>query len=432
MDPIARTEAEKLWNCTQEDERIPIWLDCDTGHDDAFAILLAAKCPKFSLLGVSTLHGNSSCDNTTKNSLSVLEAIGRRDVPVYRGATKPFCREAVYAPAYHGETGLDGTTLLPEPIQKAETGISAVEAMYQALINTPKGTAWLTATGALTNVALLLAVHPDIASHLGGLSIMGGAVGGFFTNAPMGMIKERVQLSKDLSKMLPGGLHDHPDMPIEEVAQMFHKLGIIQETNDRTNALLNEVRNYYGNWTPVAEFNIFLDPEAANCVFSNTELAGKTTLIPLDISHQVLADKDVLQMLAYGYENKTESKKPTTLRALFMEIITFFAFTYLKEAGMEAGPPLHDPIAVAAALAPGIFDDHDGERFEVDVVTEGENAVFRRRRDNRRPGQCGRTVVRAVEKGRPGVRIPRSLNTGVFWSFVDFALLGAEMTSPLA
>jgi len=69
---------------------------------DAFAILLCAHNPRLDLLGVSTVHGNASLANTTKNSLSVLEAIGRRDVPVYPGAAKPFCREAVHAENIHG------------------------------------------------------------------------------------------------------------------------------------------------------------------------------------------------------------------------------------------------------------------------------------------------------------------------------------------
>jgi uridine nucleosidase len=64
--------------------------------------LLAGLCPRFKILGISTVHGNSSLENTTRNTLSVLEAIGRRDVPVYPGVAKPFCREAVHAPSIHG------------------------------------------------------------------------------------------------------------------------------------------------------------------------------------------------------------------------------------------------------------------------------------------------------------------------------------------
>ena len=88
-----------------------------------------------------------------------------------------------------GESGLDGVTLLPQPIAPAVTNVDYLEAMYTALIATPKNTAWLVSTGTLTNIGLLFQKYSDLASHLKGLSIMGGAVGGGFTNAPMGKVK---------------------------------------------------------------------------------------------------------------------------------------------------------------------------------------------------------------------------------------------------
>ena len=93
----------------------PIWLDCDTGHDDAFAILLAARSPDVQLLGISTVYGNAPLTKTTYNTRAILKAIGREDVPVYAGAAKPFCRETSKASDIHGESGLDGTTCLPTP-----------------------------------------------------------------------------------------------------------------------------------------------------------------------------------------------------------------------------------------------------------------------------------------------------------------------------
>jgi len=355
---------------------------------------------------------------------------------VHPGATKPFCRQAVYAPDFHGETGLDGTTLLPASVREAEKEGTAVEAMYAALMGTERGTAWVVATGALTNVALLLAVHPDVAGHLAGMSIMGGAIGGFFTHAPMGRIKERVQLSKDLSRVFPGGLHgeEFRDMPIEEVAKLFRKLRVLEEEHKFVNERLQEVREYYGNWTPFAEFNIYLDPEAAHAVFANEELAGKTTLIPLDITHQVLATEEVLKLLAHGFDAREDGgSSDSTLRKLFVEIVTFFAMTYQNEAGMVDGPPLHDPIAVAAALCPEIFDDQDGERFEVAVVMEGESYEpgEKRHRTGKPPGECGRTKARLLKKGEQGVRIPRTLDVGAFWLLLDKALEQAEKSSPL-
>ena len=128
-------------------------------------------------------------EQTTWNTLSILTAIGRTDVPVHPGALKPFCRDAVYAPDIHGKTGLDGTTHLPEPQAKAIEKPNAVLAMRHALLSEPKGTVWLVATGTLTNVALLFATFPEVVGHIKGLSIMGGAIGGAFTDAPMGHVK---------------------------------------------------------------------------------------------------------------------------------------------------------------------------------------------------------------------------------------------------
>jgi uridine nucleosidase len=84
---------------------------------------------------------------------------------------------------------LDGVTLLPKPVEPAAIDVDHLEAIYRALIATPKGTAWLASTGTLTNIGLLFQKYHDLASHLKGLSIMGGAVGGGFTEAPMGKVK---------------------------------------------------------------------------------------------------------------------------------------------------------------------------------------------------------------------------------------------------
>ena len=109
-------------------------------------------------------------------------------MPVYVGAAKPFCREVAYARDIHGKTGLDGTTHLPQPKAKAIERPNAVLAMRNALLAEPKDTAWLVSTGTLTNIALLFALFPEVVQHIKGLSIMGGAIGGGFTAAPMGKV----------------------------------------------------------------------------------------------------------------------------------------------------------------------------------------------------------------------------------------------------
>lgn len=356
----------------------PLWLDCDTGHDDAFALLLAAQHPNLNLLGVSTIFGNAPLTKTTFNTRAILTAINRSNLPVYPGASRPFCRPPASAPDIHGESGLDGTTCLPTPTVPEVTSITATEAMYVALMSQPPGTAWLVATGCLTNTALLFATHPDLVSHIAGLSIMGGALGGGFSNAPMGAIRGEGER--------------------------------------------------FGNWTPWAEFNIYLDPESAAAVFGNEELMKKTTLIPLDLTHQFLATKDVQHALLYGYDTHVENgdhQEPEVVRKLFVEILTFFAKTYADVFGLVEGPPTHDPLAVAAIfpkglLEEGIFEDGDGERWAVSVVTDGPHGSS----DHARSGasQCGRTVARLLPKGTAGVRIPRSLDAERLWKVLEGCL----------
>jgi uridine nucleosidase len=131
----------------------------------------------------------ASLDQTTFNTRCILEALGKRDVKVYTGASKPMFREAVHAADIHGESGLDGVTLLPQPIAPAAEDVDCLEAIYNGLVATPPNTAWLVSTGTLTNIGMLFQKYPDLAKHIKGLSIMGGAVGDGFTNAPMGKVK---------------------------------------------------------------------------------------------------------------------------------------------------------------------------------------------------------------------------------------------------
>ncbi|KAH3947475.1 hypothetical protein HBI56_187770 [Parastagonospora nodorum] len=364
---------------TDTTSRIPLWLDCDTGHDDAYALLLCAHDPRVELLGVSTVHGNAALDQTTFNTRAILEAIGRRDVKVYSGAAKPIVRDAVHAADIHGESGLDGVTLLPQPIEPAVTGVNYLEAMYKALISTPPDTAWLVSTGTLTNIGLLFQKYPDLAGHLKGLSIMGGAVGGGFTNAPMGKVKGEGER--------------------------------------------------FGNWTAYAEFNIYCDPEASHFIFSHPVLKSKTSLIPLDLSHQVLGTKAVRHTQLYGSEKSIDaSTKPTpsALRALFTQIMSFFAGTYAEVFSITEGPPLHDPLAVSAAIYPEIFNDEGGERFQVDIVTEGVHSLTQSD-----VGELGRTKVTKLPSGEGGCRIPRSVDLDRFWESIESSLKKADAVSPM-
>jgi inosine-uridine nucleoside N-ribohydrolase len=151
---------------------IPIVLDCDPGHDDAVAMLLAVASPEVELVGVTTVAGNQTLEKTTANAIRVLELVGRGDVPVAEGAERPLARERHVAAHVHGESGLDGPELPPARGRPVER--HAVDFLADA-IRERDGRLTLVPTGPLTNVALLLALHPDARPER--IVLMGGAVG---------------------------------------------------------------------------------------------------------------------------------------------------------------------------------------------------------------------------------------------------------------
>jgi inosine-uridine nucleoside N-ribohydrolase len=148
-----------------------ILLDCDPGHDDAIALLLALASPELELLGVTTVAGNQTLEKTTANAIRVLEFAGRGEIPVAAGADRPLVREAVVASNVHGETGLDGPDLPPPQAWPVDQ--HAVDFLAEK-IRTENGAVTLVPTGPLTNVALLLALHPDARPER--IVLMGGAI----------------------------------------------------------------------------------------------------------------------------------------------------------------------------------------------------------------------------------------------------------------
>ena len=148
-----------------------ILLDCDPGHDDAIALLLALASPELELLGVTTVAGNQTLDKTTANAIRVLEFVGRGDVPVAAGADRPLVRPQYVASYVHGETGLDGPDL---PAAQAEPLDRHAVDFLADQVRAHDGGVTLVPTGPLTNVALLLALHPDARPER--IVLMGGAI----------------------------------------------------------------------------------------------------------------------------------------------------------------------------------------------------------------------------------------------------------------
>jgi pyrimidine-specific ribonucleoside hydrolase len=152
----------------------PFLLDCDPGIDDMIAILVACASPEIELLGVTTVGGNAGLATTTRNARAVLNLAGRPDIPVAAGAARSFMRAAAGAGDIHGTDGLGGVHLAES--QAPLDPRHAVEFLAAAIAGAAEPVT-LVAVGPLTNVALLYALHPDLAATLDRLVIMGGSIG---------------------------------------------------------------------------------------------------------------------------------------------------------------------------------------------------------------------------------------------------------------
>jgi inosine-uridine nucleoside N-ribohydrolase len=240
-----------------------IVLDCDPGHDDAIALLLALASPELELACVTTVAGNQTLAKTTANAIRVLDHVGRPDIPVAAGADRPLVRELSVAAYVHGDTGLDGP-VLPEP-SRAPAREHAVEAIARA-VQMSAAPVTLIATGPLTNVALFLARYPELAGRLEQIVLMGGAIG-------------------------------------------------------------------LGNVTPAAEFNLWVDPEAAQRVFSS---GVAVTMVGLDVTHRaLLRDVHVRRLAGVGRAG-----------ALVADLFGFYVRYHQRVYGWD-GAPVHDAVAVA-------------------------------------------------------------------------------------
>jgi pyrimidine-specific ribonucleoside hydrolase len=152
--------------------RTPIVIDCDPGHDDAVAILLALGAQEVELLGVTTTFGNCAVADATRNAQRVLALAGRADVPVAVGAAGPIVGDAHLGNYVHGTSGLDGP-VLPEP-QRPPVDEPAVEFLARTLTSSPEPVT-VVAIGPITNVALLLRDHPEVRSKVAEIIFMGGS-----------------------------------------------------------------------------------------------------------------------------------------------------------------------------------------------------------------------------------------------------------------
>lgn len=245
-------------------------MDCDPGHDDAIALLLATRSDQIKILGVTTVAGNSELKHTTNNALRILNYSGVYDIPVYAGCEKPMMRPLyrLTGAIIHGEDGLGGPAI-PAPTQKVEEK-HAVDFIIDTLRKSDEKIT-LIPTGPLTNIAMAFIKAPDIKEKIEDIIIMGGAI------------------------------YDP------------------------------------GNITSAAEFNIYVDPEAAKIVFNS---GCPIHLNTLDISMKAVFYEE--EILALGEKDNKVSK-------IVCELLKFFAGTHVGHFGFMACP-IHDALCVGMML----------------------------------------------------------------------------------
>jgi purine nucleosidase len=305
---------------------VPTILDCDPGHDDMVAILLAAAHPSIDLLAITTVAGNGTLERTTHNARAVCGLAGIRDVPIAAGAAGPLVGTLRTAPHVHGESGLEGAELGgAEDVPLA--GEHAVDLMTRLLREAPEPVT-LVPTGPLTNVALLLRTHPELAERVREIVLMGGSTAG-------------------------------------------------------------------GNIQPLAEFNIHVDPEAADVVFSS---GLPVTMCGLNVTHQALATEAVLERLG---------TLGTPLADTVVQLLGFFRDRYRDIWGLPA-PPVHDPVAVARVIDPELVRCE-----EAHVAVELHGTHTRGATVCDRFGVTGRT---------PNARVAVELDAPAFWDLVVSAV----------
>jgi inosine-uridine nucleoside N-ribohydrolase len=275
-------------------------IDQDGGIDDALALILALRSPELEVAGITAVSGNVTVEQATLNALRVVDLLNRGDVPVARGMANPLVRDAVRATSFHGKDGLGDSNLPLSRIRSSDK--SALDAISDELATSKHHELTIICTGPLTNIAALLTSFPDAAKMIKELVIMGGAYG-------------------------------------------LTEYGV-------------------GNVTPVAEFNIYADPEAAKIVF---ESRVPIETIGLDVT---MILKNQLTLTEYAGIKRSKGR------------VAAFAAKILNKNIHEHGIfALHDPMTVAAKVKPSLFEFAD---YEVQVETKGENTTGMTIADRRR------------------------------------------------
>lgn len=255
-----------------------IILDCDPGMDDSMAIVMAAKSPELDLLAVTAVNGNYPVDITEKNARKVLEMLGRQDIPVARGMAQPMVRPCPKDPFSHGADG-QAENFLPEP----EMPLSSLHGV-DMIINTVKkypGEVYIICTGPMSNLAMAITKCPEIKPMIPGIIAISGAFG---TN----------------------------------------KYSFLNATGD----------------TPQSEWNVYVDPEAADLVYCS---GIPLTALGLDVATHFDVN--------FGEKDLAEFSASSRPEARFLAQ----AIRFVKNRGFEAYCTVIDCSAVAYAIDSSLF-----------------------------------------------------------------------------
>ncbi|CAM5432157.1 Pyrimidine-specific ribonucleoside hydrolase RihA [Streptomyces violarus] len=155
-------------------QRIPVIIDCDTGVDDALALLFAVRHPALDVRAITCVAGNTDVDGVVRNTLTVLEVAGAGDIPVARGAERPLIEPVRTARHVHGQDGM-GDQGLPAPTRVA-VDVDAVTLLRREILASPRPVT-LIPMAPLTNIALLLRTHPEVTRNIERIVFIGSAVG---------------------------------------------------------------------------------------------------------------------------------------------------------------------------------------------------------------------------------------------------------------
>ena len=258
-----------------------IIIDTDPGHDDALAIMLAVKSGQFNIVAITTVAGNSSIENTTRNARYILDLLNRNDIPLYSGADKPLVRKLVQA-VVHGKSGLEGI----DPTNLPNLTRDAVDKIISLVEKTPD--IMIITLGPLTNIAQAIQKAPDIMKNVKEIVMMGGAI------------------------KVPG------------------------------------------NKNRVAEFNIFVDPEAADIVL---RFPAKKTLVPLDACNNI-------KLQLEDFEKITDAELKKSILAMMKPFIENIS----QDEGVKAAF-MYDPLTVYYLINPSVCTVKD---YDILVETKGE------------------------------------------------------------